>query len=279
MQHLQYMYIYCMLAVAPSLPLYYRSHSGWTNADSCYCKTSDSEQLQTDILPHPHHSSSPQAQHLCQPGQCASPHSSTTCPTSMVRLPLSSQKRAVNISQNLLRHCEQDLGVLGRELEDLYNAGQHHGEELLELRVEVLLALARAAKTLLHSKTAYQLSLQALRLIQSAENSTTTWKGTKAVLSSCDLRLWLESRCWVVRSVVELSHPPSGAELLPGGGGEVDEGIVREACRECTRLGEVEVMAEMHMSVAEHALSSLPCQVPAALSHSQVRDHTHNLRG
>jgi len=175
-------------------------------------------------------------------------------------MPASAQKKAVNLSHKLLLQCEQDLGVLAQELCDLWEAGQK-GEELLEIQVEILLTLASQAFTLLHSRTAYQLSLQALRLIQSAEGSP------EVEMGSCDLHLWLECRCWVVRSVVGLMHPPLGVGLLS----EKRESMVQGALRECKRLGEVELAAAVHMGVAEHALSCLPCRVVDAMQHSQVR--------
>lgn len=184
-------------------------------------------------------------------------------------------KHISGIRQDLLQRAEKILGMLSQQLSLQWSKGQT-GVELLEVRVEILLALAHVAITLLHSKSAYQLSLQALRLLQFIEKDD--GEEGKALLRACDVRLWLESRCWMVRSMVGLLMKPGGVEVLGmGGGGEGEEevgggvGVVKEMCDECVEVGEVDLMAEVEFHVAQHAMSLLPCQLQAAMQHSQVR--------
>lgn len=196
---------------------------------------------------------------------------SMACPVTAPKLNLSGQHRKklpVNIARKLMHRCESALGGLAKQLEDQWKTGPV-GTVLLELRVKVYLALASLAKSLLHSRTAYQLSLQALRLIQAAEDCA-DGESVKVNLESSDLRLWLECRYWVVHSITGILHPPKGVDLLQGGNGEDGVDIVKAVCAECVKLGEVELMAQVHMGVAEHALSSLPTAVPEAMHHSQV---------
>ena len=141
------------------------------------------------------------------------------------------------------------------------------GVEILEVRVEILLALVQVAIVLQHSKTAYQLSLQALRLLQSVQKKSC--KEGRGLLRECDMRLWLESRCWMVRSVVGLLISPGGVEVFCKGGGE---GVVGDACNDCVELGEVELRAEVEFHAALHALSLFPCLLAAAQQHSEASD-------
>lgn len=197
-----------------------------------------------------------------------SPHRTATCSSSSsLHLPYNiNENDQKNIRRDLLRHAEKTLGVLGKHLLDQWNKGGI-GVDILEVRVEVLLALVQVAIILQHSKTAYQLSLQALRLLQSVQNEAL--KDGRGLLGECDVHLWLESRCWMVRSVVGLLNRPGGVAVLSEGGG--GEGIVREVCGECVEVGEVELMAEVHLHAALHGLSLSPSMLDAALHHSQVR--------
>ena len=233
-------------------------HSCWI--DSVFGKESGYDRVPTSGVIRPTRPEKTSPVQLFRPSSHPVTPIATTCPVSNLKLPSSAQKKSVNLSQKLLLRCEQDLGSLAQELSDLWEAGQK-GVDMLEVWVEILLTLASQAVTLLHSRTAYQLSLQALRLIQSAEESL------EVEMGSCDLHLWLECRCCVVRSVVGLVHPPWGAGLFS----EKGESVVHCALHECKRLGEVELAASVHMGVAEHALSCLPCRVLDAMQHSQVR--------
>lgn len=128
------------------------------------------------------------------------------------------------------------------------------GVESLEIRVHALLGLAELAVSLKQSISGYQLSLQALRLLQEV----------KVDLKELDVFLWVECRYWMVRSLV-------GMEALPGGGALLME--VWDLCEESGKLGEVELVAAIGFAAAEHALSLLPCQLQAAQQHSQVCTH------
>ena len=135
-----------------------------------------------------------------------------------------------------------------------------------EVKVRSLLALAELAVVLHHSVTGYQLSLQALRLLQAMDASQSGGgrvEGVSGNLPSLDIRLWIECRYWMTRSVV-------GLEVAPGGGSLLME--VGDHCEEGSQQGEVERVAERELAAAEHALSMLPCQLQAAQQHSQVHN-------
>ncbi len=165
-----------------------------------------------------------------------------------------------NIKLVLVYTAEQMLGVLNQH----HVEGEGRRVESAEVRVRSLLALAELAPVLQHSITGYQLSLQAVRLLQAMEGGRGgrgRVEGISGNLPSLDIRLWLECRYWMARSVV-------GLEAVPGGGSLLLE--VGEQCEECAQHGEVELVAEMEFAAAEHALSLLPCQLEAAQQHSQV---------
>lgn len=147
------------------------------------------------------------------------------------------------------------LGVLNQQYEENGSA------ESVEMQVRSLLALSQLAVSLHHCITGYQLSLQGLRLLQTTEDRGRGTKEGVAVLREVDLYLWMECRYWMSRSVVGLEAPPGGGSLLLE---------VGEHCEECGQHGEVELVAEMECTAAEHALALLPCQLQAAQQHSQV---------
>lgn len=168
------------------------------------------------------------------------------------RLPSPTRKSRANIKLVLVHAAERALGML------THHRGE--GAACVEVRVHALLALARLAVCLQHSVSGYQLSLQALRLLQALEEEGMAG-GVATPLREVDVHLWLECRYWLVRSVV-------GLEAVPGGGGMLLE--VGEHCEECLKLGEVELVAAMELAAAEHAMALLPCQLQAAQQHSQV---------
>lgn len=156
-----------------------------------------------------------------------------------------------NIRLHLLCFAEKFLTELDRKI----SKGKA-GAERLEVKVHLLLGLAEVAMCVEQRVTAYRLSLQALRLLQVAEEA-----GGRGLLRELDARLWLECRYLICRSVV-------GLEAWPGGGAILLE--VGEWCAECRRLKEVELGAGLELAAAEHALTLVPCQLEAALQHSQV---------
>ena len=133
--------------------------------------------------------------------------------------------------------------------------------------MEVHLALAKVADILLQHRSAHQLSLQALATLQSTQEEGT--EEERAMLRACDVHLWLEARCWLVRSVVGLLALPGGVAVL-GGEEEGGVGLVSVVCEECGELGDMELRAEVELLAALHAISFLPCQLQQALDRSQV---------
>ena len=185
--------------------------------------------------------------------------SSQTSTHSLSRLgsPVNRKARS-NIKLALILGAEKILGaLLGQRREP------DTRPEYLEVHVRALLGLARLAVVLQHCITAYQLSLQGLRLLQGMEEGGCLKEEERgaAALRGVDLRLWMECRYWMSRSVVGMGPPPGGGSLLLE---------VGEYCEECGQHGEVELVAEMEFTAAEHALMLLPCQLQAAQQHSQA---------
>ena len=77
-----------------------------------------------------------------------------------------------------------------------------------------------------------------------------------------DMRLWLECRVMLARSLVERSD---GSEGLVECGGQCEEGV-----EECEACGEVELTAELNYTAALHALTCKPCDLAKISSHTQV---------
>lgn len=163
----------------------------------------------------------------------------------------SSRKSKSHLKLALVCSAERILGVVYQQQRE---EDSWRPSESIEIQVCALLGLAQLSVVLHHSITGYQLGLQALRLFQSVEEGGGNLQGV-------DLYLWVECRYWVSRSLV-------GLECSPGGGGLLLE--VGEHCEECGQLGEVEMVAQLELAAAEHAMTLLPCQLQAAQQHSQV---------
>ena len=79
-----------------------------------------------------------------------------------------------------------------------------------------------------------------------------------------DMRLWLECRVMLARSLVERSDGSEGGRLVECGG-QCEEGV-----EECEACGEVELTAELNYTAALHALTCKPCDLAKISSHTQV---------
>lgn len=164
------------------------------------------------------------------------------------RLTSSAERRTATRSV-LLHATEKILTILCQQLEEDTDG------ECADVRVEALLELARMTLIFQRSINSYQISLQALRLLQILE----TKRPEK--LRELDIRLWFQCRSLMIHSVVGLEGKPGGETVLLE---------VGELGAECEKIGDVELAAEIEFAAAEHALSLLPCQLQAAIQHSQV---------
>ncbi len=171
----------------------------------------------------------------------------------------SCRKNKDNVKLSLVHSAESLLGTLIQ----FCSCQRKEGFEYLEVRIQALLGLAQLSLNLQHSITGYQLSLQAVRLLQSAEEEEESSRKSskRGSLKELDPHLWLECTSMMIRCSVGLERVPGGERLFVE---------VEERCRECEENGDMEIMAEMKFSAAEHAMSMIPCQLQNAQQHSQV---------
>ena len=80
---------------------------------------------------------------------------------------------------------------------------------------------------------------------------------------SCDVRLWLECRVMLARSL--MGRGDAGGWGVVECGGQCEEGV-----GECEACGEVEMTAELHYTAAMHALTCEPRDLAKISSHAQV---------
>ena len=79
-----------------------------------------------------------------------------------------------------------------------------------------------------------------------------------------DMRLWLECRVMLARSLMGRSDGGEGGRLVECGM-QCEEGV-----EECEACGEVELTAELHYTAALHALTCKPRDPAKTSSHTQV---------
>ena len=169
-------------------------------------------------------------------------------------LPSTVRKNKSSIKLALLYNAEVILGTLSQKHR------WEEGSDGLEMKVQVLLGLVQVSIAFHQSITAYQCSVQALRLLQALKEEECKSKGNKH-LKDLDVCLWLECQYWMVHSVVGLEGRPGGKDVLME---------VEKRCEECERYGGVEMVAEIEYAAAEHAMSLMPCQLQTATRHAQV---------
>lgn len=144
-----------------------------------------------------------------------------------------------------------------------------------ELQVRTYLAMAHVSLALYQPSIATQLSVAALRRLQSterdsdlgeSEQSERRVNGSPLRLSqlAADLRLWLECRSTLAKSLVGASSVWLSCVE-----------VCREGCEESEACGDVEMRAEFHLTAAEHALSVESPNLDLIQTHAQVSEHTH----
>ena len=129
-----------------------------------------------------------------------------------------------------------------------------------ELRVLILLSLSRLSLCLHHKPTATQLSLAALRVLQSTSAGPTRSAGH---------RLW--TQCWLnlAEGLVGRGRRVNGVTCKIGGD-VMDCGLkCEEGVKEAQKCGDFESKAAFHFIAALHALSSSPPKTKTILAHTQ----------
>ena len=85
-----------------------------------------------------------------------------------------------------------------------------------------------------------------------------------SLIEGGDMRLWLECRVMLARSLVGRSDGSEGGRLVECGG-QCEEGV-----EECEACGEVELTAELNYTAALHTLTCKPRDLAKVSSHTQV---------
>ena len=139
--------------------------------------------------------------------------------------------------------------------------------------------MAEVALALYQPSTAVQLCMAALRNLQSTNkdadlsNSQELDENLKNLGLNCrssfeaDLRLWLECKNILAKSLVDARCEPLNCASVCG-----------EGCEECEACGDVEMWAEFHLTAAMHALSVDLPNLDLLQTHTQVSACTMSYR-
>lgn len=172
-------------------------------------------------------------------------------PTAPKTPPSWSLREPQHIKIFLVKHAETVLVEANHSLSSLPPS------QMLEIRVRILLSLFSLSLCLEHRSTAVQLSLAALRALQTASTAMTVGHG-----------LWLESRYSLAKSLVGWRRGRRGSV---SGDGVMDCAVqCEEGVREALQYGDTELAAEFHFLAALHSLSLNPPNTAAIMKHTQV---------
>ena len=145
-----------------------------------------------------------------------------------------------------------------------------------DLRVRSYLAMAYVALTLCQPSLATQLSLAALRYLQSTKKNSDLGESeafeksfglssSRLSQSAADLRLWLECRSVLAKSLIGASNVWLQCEE-----------VCSDGCEESEACGDLEMWAEFHLIAAEHALSVESPNLDLIQGHAQVSRRDSN---